>query len=884
MSYCCGIDCDAPMDKNYYQLLIQLSNQINHMNIINIGTQSGYSAYLLAYNNTNYVYSFDVSDNLKSDKIKSRSSINIKFIIDDLSNSDNLTKWCDILLASTLILIDTMTQIGTAQYQLYCFLKDNNYKGMLICANVWSLQDMRNNFWYKIPPQFKTDLTSIGSQCGTGMIHFDHTPIPTGIPIIDQIPKFNNDNWTLVTAYFDLTHYSDAPPAMRSTQYYLDHAHSVLSLPYNLIVYCDQTNKHLLEQIRPPFLQSKTRYCVLDFDKLQFTDHDKQVGDFTTYRQRIIDNRRDKPYHFDERNTASYYLFCIARNLLLKKTIADNPFKSTHFAWINICIERMGYLNLVHLDQALSIHRNKFSTLYIDYIPRSLVNNTQEYFKYGRCSMCSGFYTGNAYYMYRVCHEMENQFLIYLDGGYGHADEQLMSPVYFKYPELFQHYYGDYQQMITNYLHVYDNPNSILTIFIPRSYQHQFYQGCHDACRFVWQSLLNKTCTLTSAQIDTLLYYKGRSKLSNIDTGTGSGAGTYNQSTIITLLYNVGNPNRVEQILKKSNQWLKLSFPIVIWTDDVYYQRLVTFFNGKTKVKIYNKNIKDFPPFKFKDQLHTVYHDYQVKNRDPVKDSIIYHLLMYSRPYMWAQTINDNPFNTQTFICMDFGLSRFTNDLTVVEKWTVQPQIKMLMINPYLSTDPDPLTYFHHTYHNVAGGLLTGSGTNIVDYTQLFEQELMSMFNGHYCQLDEALTASIVRKYPNLAQFYYGDYCSIITNYQSTVDLTNIIPIIQKYLNNNLYQDAQKVIDSIQYWSSDSAMHLYLSSSILANYYSLSGHLDPKVKHILSDIKYRQFVTEHRNNLKFYGIHYDQQNCQFCESSQSDTDKTGQSTVSTHFL
>ena len=61
------------------------------------------------------------------------------------------------------------------------------------------------------------------------------------------------------------------------------------------------------------------------------------------------------------------------------------------------------------------------------------------------------------------------------------------------------------------------------------------------------------------------------------------------QSTIITLLYDVGNPERVRTILSQARQWLTLSFPVVIWTDDVYYDTLKTFFQSKIYLYVYRK-------------------------------------------------------------------------------------------------------------------------------------------------------------------------------------------------------------------------------------------------------------------------------------------------------
>ena len=187
----------------------------------------------------------------------------------------------------------------------------------------------------------------------------------------------------------------------------------------------------------------------------------------TKFRDKILENRRLYPYAFDERNTASYYLLCMARYAMLKQAITENPFGSTHFAWLNICIERMGFTNLIELDTVFLQNRDKFSTCYIDYRPQWLVENPPQYYQYGGlCSMCSGFFTGNATYMARFCELIDDRFMWYLNQGYGHADEQLFSAVYFKEPEIFDFYYGDYRQMVTNYVWVKEAPASPLNIFI----------------------------------------------------------------------------------------------------------------------------------------------------------------------------------------------------------------------------------------------------------------------------------------------------------------------------------------------------------------------------------------------------------------------------------
>lgn len=310
-------------------------------------------------------------------------------------------------------------------------------------------------------------------------------------------------NWTLVTAYFDLTQYYDASPPIkeRDNTYYINHSEQTLSIPYNLVIYCEKKDFEKISSIRKLTdpLDKKTKYIFTELDNFS-------EGKFKEYRDKINDNRKKNPYHFDERNTASYYLLCVSRYLMLIETIKENYFNSTHFAWINFCISRMGH-GIKYLPEVLSTNRDKFSTCYIDYIPLWFINNTAEYFKRGYCSMCSGFFTGNSYYMKKVCEAIYQKFLYYLDLGYGHADEQLYSPVYFENKSLFDHYFGDYQEMITNYSYINDRPEAVIYNFIKTSFHFKDFSLCRKACNVLLTSLNLGKCVLDDNYKNTLFYY-----------------------------------------------------------------------------------------------------------------------------------------------------------------------------------------------------------------------------------------------------------------------------------------------------------------------------------------------------------------------------------------
>jgi hypothetical protein len=440
---------------SHYKLLSYLSNQINDATIIDIGTNLGLSSAALATNSTNKIITFDVADKLSSsDKAERWYNNNVNFSTDNILEPGDRYKWKNIILGSSLIFLDIDPCSGVLEYEFYTWLKNNNYKGLLICNSIWHIKGMRDNFWYKIPSSEKYDVTMIGHFGGTGIVSFTGHKFEIYEKAPSRIPKYtsNDKSWTIVTAYFNLTKMVDASTEIkqRDLAYYMTNANMTMALDQNLVVYCDPESLPYLKALRPSYLIDKTKYIVTEFADINIVK--------TNY-ERLVSIRQRTGYCADARNTSSYYLFCLTRNELLLKTMEENPFNSTHFAWCNICIERMGWKSGHFFPKIWQEFRDKFSTCYIDYQPKSLaIDNVKEYYRWGRCGMCSGFYTGNKYYLTEVCKEVINTFYQMLDLEVGHADEQLFSIVYFRRPELFDFYYGDYTEMIINYGWIYDRP------------------------------------------------------------------------------------------------------------------------------------------------------------------------------------------------------------------------------------------------------------------------------------------------------------------------------------------------------------------------------------------------------------------------------------------
>ena len=467
-----------PAGRQHYRLLAQLASQFHGKTLIDIGTHRGMSALALSYNTANTVLSFDILA-----KLGRPQRDNIHYFVEDVLSGEGQAKWKDTILASPLIFLDIDPHEGTREYVFYEWLRDNDYKGTVVCDDIWYFKEMRDNFWYKIPTEHKLDVTDRGHWSGTGILRFDLPPKPAS-------------NWTVVTAYFDLTKMTDASQSIQSRplQHYLQSAIPTLTLDQNLVIFCEPENVDTILALRPERLRKKTKCIPMSFEEFPLTQ----------YRTRILENRKERPSS-DDRNTASYYLLCMARYAMLKQSIQENPFGSTHFAWLNICIERMGWKNLAQLDKVFKLNRDKFSTCYIDYQPRE--NYLENVLRNGKCSMCSGFFTGNAYYMKQFCERIEKKFVECLEKGYGHADEQLYSLVYFDDPSIFNVYYGDYTEMITNYEYIRDCPQKPLYLLIKHSYDCGEYSTCLYGCEALWRSWKLGYTNLSEQDVQPLIWY-----------------------------------------------------------------------------------------------------------------------------------------------------------------------------------------------------------------------------------------------------------------------------------------------------------------------------------------------------------------------------------------
>lgn len=148
--------------KEHYRLLTHISNSFNGETFVDVGTLKGSSALALSTNNSNKVFSFNLTNQLELNTIPQ----NVEFIIDNVINGQYDTT----LLSSKFILLDTFHD-GGFELEFLNYLKNINYSGVLILDDIHLNNEMKS-FWENINED-KLDISTIGHSSGTGVVYFN---------------------------------------------------------------------------------------------------------------------------------------------------------------------------------------------------------------------------------------------------------------------------------------------------------------------------------------------------------------------------------------------------------------------------------------------------------------------------------------------------------------------------------------------------------------------------------------------------------------------------------------------------------------------------------------------------------------------------------------
>lgn len=147
----------------HYRLLSYLSKSFDNITIIDAGTLYGHSCLALSQNLKNVILTYDIQH------VNLNFANEYKNVI--FKKLDINEETPEVIKSATIILLDIDPHDGIQETKFINYLKQINYKGYVICDDIFLNEGMKN--WWNSVDIEKYDLTDIGHFSGTGLINFN---------------------------------------------------------------------------------------------------------------------------------------------------------------------------------------------------------------------------------------------------------------------------------------------------------------------------------------------------------------------------------------------------------------------------------------------------------------------------------------------------------------------------------------------------------------------------------------------------------------------------------------------------------------------------------------------------------------------------------------
>ena len=146
-----------------YRLYAHLSTFFKGTTILDVGSRTGGSALALSYNEKNQVISYDLQEQGASSIKKDNITWKIQdFRDDDTLDYDNIS----------IIMIDVDPHDGVQEEEMFLFLEEKEWKGLVLLDDIGPLWPEIEDFWNRITFP-KLDVSDVGHMSGTGAVSFD---------------------------------------------------------------------------------------------------------------------------------------------------------------------------------------------------------------------------------------------------------------------------------------------------------------------------------------------------------------------------------------------------------------------------------------------------------------------------------------------------------------------------------------------------------------------------------------------------------------------------------------------------------------------------------------------------------------------------------------
>lgn len=331
--------------------------------------------------------------------------------------------------------------------------------------------------------------------------------------------------------------------------------------------------------------------------------------------------------------------------------------------------------------------------------------------------------------------------------------------------------------------------------------------------------------------------------------------------TVVSAFYDIYHSyDIIETYFEYANFWSQLNHNVIIFTQSKFIERIIKLrCHYINKTHIICQDMTETYFYATRDMLIHNMERFEILNLNPEKDTPDYILLNNNKFYWLKRAIDLNPFKSDYFMWLDFGISHVADiDLSFYD-WKIPDKIRQMRISIIPTTNY--IEYFKYIRHNTSGGLISGHKKYMTQYIDLFYKLWETILRDGWYQLDEALMAIIQDNNRHLFDLYYGNYKSTLANYRKCTIFDDCIEqFIKISLDKQRYDDAESVLTYLESnFQGTEWCYIFLSYAIIGQYYYNQNHnLSPRItrymRHRLSlnDVSMSNFIYRQYHNLAFY--------------------------------
>lgn len=185
-------------------------------------------------------------------------------------------------------------------------------------------------------------------------------------------------------------------------------------------------------------------------------------------------------------------------------------------------------------------------------------------------------------------------------------------------------------------------------------------------------------------------------------------------------------------------------------------------------------------------------------NADPVKDSVLFQIVMCSKFDLLRDAMQRNPYGTEFFAWMDAGLFYVARPPEVFPTATSGVAfLQMCAVSPLEAASA--ADYYAGERGRLAAGFFRGSAKRLEMLAQAFSEELDAALTSGLRTNEQMILSRLSVLRPDLFEFYYGDYSSILCNWDRIRDGLGVVFMNLAYCREHgLWASSKRICEALE--------------------------------------------------------------------------------------